>query len=234
MIPQQDGIDDALVSVVVPVFNGARFLAEALASVRAQTYTRLELIVVDDGSTDESAAIVRAVGRGAVHYVHQRTAGTAAARNHGVALSRGGLLAFLDQDDVWSADKLALQVDALRGDPALDMVFGMITQFYSSERGSIGSLGRPLVGCLPSALLVRRSAFSRVGPFDPTWRIAEWADWYHRAVGLGLQSRVLPEIVARRRVHAQNKGVVLRSLRGEYVRMLKAGLDRRRALLGTR
>src|SRR5438045_4181238 len=92
--------DNPLVSVIMPVYNGAAYLAGALASISAQTYPRYELVVVNDGSTDDSAAIVQSFPN--VRYVYQENQGIAAARNFGVSFSRGELVAFLDQDDYWA------------------------------------------------------------------------------------------------------------------------------------
>src|SRR5687768_9695612 len=121
-----------LVSVIVPVHQGERYLGEAVESVLAQTYAPIELIVVDDGSTDRSADIARGFGP-VVRYVYQVNAGQSAARNHGVRLARGPLLAFLDDDDSWSPGKLALQVAALASDPCLEAVFGHVRQFVSPD-----------------------------------------------------------------------------------------------------
>ncbi len=222
-----------LISVIVPVYNGRRYLDAALASVQAQTHRPLEVIVVDDGSTDDSAAIAAAYPGARI--VSQPNQGTAAARNHGVRLARGDCLAFLDQDDVWTRDKLAWQAAALAARPDLDMVFGQVRQFFSpdwdaADRPGLYCPSEPLTGYLPSALLVRRAAFLAVGPFDTVWRMGEWAEWFTRARDHGLREWVVPHVVAWRRLHAGNKGLLDGAARGEYARLLKASLDRRRGL----
>jgi glycosyltransferase involved in cell wall biosynthesis len=221
-----------LVSVVVPVYNGALHVAAALDSVIDQTYRPLEIVVVDDGSTDASAAVIAGYGD-AVRCCPQPNQGSGAARNRGVALARGDLLAFLDQDDVWVRDKLSRQVAALAADPALDAVTGMVAHFYSPElgpdfRARVRCPARPLPGYLPSAFLIRRAAFARVGGFGDQWKLVEWAEWVVRALAAGITLRVLPDVVARRRLHEANKGLALRAFRDEYPRILKAVLDRRR------
>ena len=212
-----------LVSVIIPVFNGADFLADAIQSVLAQTYRPMEIIVVDDGSTDASPEVARRFSA-AIRYHAQPNRGTAAARNEGLRFAQGSHFAFLDQDDVWLPDKLADQMNALAESPWLDAVFGMVRQFRADEREE----SPPLAGYLPSAMLIRRDAFQRVGPFGTGWIIGEWADWYARAGEVGLRMALLPRVVARRRLHAANKGLD-RPARREYVRLLKASLDRRRA-----
>ena len=98
-----------LISCVIPVFNGERYLGEALESVLAQSYQPLEVIVVDDGSTDETAEVARRYGE-RVRYVWQPNAGETAARNLGLTAAHGEFIAFLDADDVWDSEKLERQI----------------------------------------------------------------------------------------------------------------------------
>lgn len=221
-----------LVSVVVPVHNGERYVADAIESVLAQAYRPLEIVVVDDGSTDHSAQVLARFGD-QIRYSYQENRGTGAARNRGVDLARGRLLAFLDQDDLWTAGKLALQIETLADDPSAGGVFGMVAQFHSPELGdewkaSIHCPAHPVPGYLPSALLVWREAFLRVGLFQEHWKLVEWTEWMVRAIEAGISFRLLPQVVARRRLHERNKGLAMRVFRDEYPRILKALLDRRR------
>src|SRR3982751_2380169 len=100
-----------LVSVIIPVHNGAKYLRAALESVLAQTYSPFEVIVVDDGSVDDSGVIAQSFND--VRYIHQANQGVAAARNHGIEAARGDFFAFLDQDDLWTPEKLTFEVDHL-------------------------------------------------------------------------------------------------------------------------
>jgi glycosyltransferase involved in cell wall biosynthesis len=227
-----------LVSVVMPVYNGERYLAQAVESVLTQSYQPVELIVVDDGSTDNSAGVARRFGN-ALHYEYQANAGQSAARNRGVELARGPLLAFLDDDDYWSADKLRLQTDALEGDPSLEAVYGHVRQFLSPDlspeaAGKVRYHAEVMPGNVPGALLIRRAAFDRVGAFDPHWRVGEFVHWYARAADVGLHVRMLPDVVLHRRLHDDNQGIRQRAESVQYVRILKATLDRRRAAGSTR
>ena len=169
-----------------------------------------------------------------MRYHLQDHGGTASARNRGVELAAGDYLAFIDQDDIWMPEKLELQFAALTGQPQPDVVFGHVQQFISPEvDGETASRLRcapvPVPGILPTTMLVSRLAFERVGRFDAHWRIGEWSNWYVRAVESGIRMLVLPEVVARRRLHARNKGRVQRDRLSEYPQLLKASLDRRRA-----
>lgn len=221
-----------LVSVIMPLHDGERYLAEAVESVLAQTHEPLELIVIDDGSTDGGARIARDYGT-ALRYEYQANAGQSAARNRGVALARGALLAFLDDDDYWSPDKLARQVAVLRDDPALEAVFGHVRQFMSPDLSPEAARrnrfhAEIMPGYVAGAMLIRREAFDRVGRFNPGIRVGEFVDWHARAVDLGLRSVLIPDTVLHRRVHEDNTGIKLRAESVQYVRLLKATLDRRR------
>ena len=224
----------ALISVIVPVYNGEPYLAEALDSVMRQTYRPIELIVVDDGSTDRSAAVAKA--RSAVRYSYQANQGIGAARNSGVTLATGTYLAFLDADDVWMPDKSGRQMEAFESDASLDMVFGHVQQFISPDlpdhlTRAIRCPSHSVPGRLPGAMLVRRDAFRRVGLFSAA--IGEVVDWMLRAQELGLKSRMLHEVVLRRRLHGANSVLRHPDVQREYAKYLKAALDRRRAGRGT-
>ncbi|MDH4209610.1 MAG: glycosyltransferase family 2 protein [Anaerolineae bacterium] len=224
--------DNPLVSVVVPVYNCERYLPEALESVLAQTYRPIEIIVVDDGSTDGSADAAQRLGP-TVRYCWQSHSGASAARNRGVDLAKGGFLAFLDADDLWLEAKLALQLAAFEADPTLDIVFGHVQQFPSpdledSAKVRLRYSAEKLPGHVPSTMLITREAFLRVGPFESHWRLGEFMDWYLRALERGPKTLMLPDVLARRRLHADNLGVRERDSQGDYLRILKASLDRRR------
>jgi glycosyltransferase involved in cell wall biosynthesis len=221
------------VSVIIPVYNGARYLGEAIGSVLAQTDPAGQILVVNDGSTDASPDVARSFGPG-VTCVTQPHAGLSAALNRGVEGARGGLLAFLDADDLWAAHKLSRQLDALDADPAVEAVFAHIEQFVSPELDPAAAPrllpgGRRVPGWVLGAMLIRAEAFRRVGAFDVRWRIGPFVDWYLRAQDAGLRATMLPDTLLRRRLHADNLGTRERALRGDYARILKSALLRRRA-----
>lgn len=219
------------VSVIIPVRDGARYLPEAIASVRAQTVPAAELIVVDDGSADGSGDVALALG---ADCIRQAPAGIGAARNAGVRRARGDAVAFLDADDLWAPDKLERQASALANDGALDGVFGLAQQFLSpdlpaEERARLRCPEDPQPGIHAGALLVRRPAFERTGGFDESLPVGEFVDWYARAAQLGLAFATLESLVLRRRLHAANTVRSRRDERAAYARIIKASLDRRRA-----
>lgn len=223
-----------LISVMIGVYNAERYLAEAIESVFAQSYRPLELIVVDDGSDDRSGDVAREYGD-ALTYARQENAGNGSARNHAVRLASGELFAFLDADDRFVAGKLERQFAALEADAELDMVFGHVREFVSpeltdAERASVRPpAAEPLPWPAPNLMLIRRESFAHVGPFSEDVKVGVTVDWYARAMEAGLRSLVLPEVVLERRLHLTNNGLRERDSRQQYLHVLKASLDRRRA-----
>jgi glycosyltransferase involved in cell wall biosynthesis len=225
-------MDGPLASVIIPVYNGERYLAEAIESVLTQTYRPIEVIIVDDGSTDDSADVAKRYNS-PVRYCFQPNAGLGAARNKGISQARGSVFAFLDADDLWLEDKLTRQLAVFDENPELDMVFGYAKQFNSPEldeqsQTKIRSGEEILPGYFAGTMLIKRDAFFRVGLFETDWRVGEFVDWYLKAMEKGLKSFLLPEVVMKRRIHENNMGIRERKHQTDYVRILKASLDRRR------
>jgi glycosyltransferase involved in cell wall biosynthesis len=219
------------VSVIVPVYKGERFLDEALESVAAQTYAPLETIVVDDGSPDRCAEI--AAGRPGVRVVRQSNQGVASARNAGLAEARGELVAFLDQDDQWLAQKLALQVSYLfeHPDVAVVLTHMELVLLDGTPRPPWfrpNWLDEPQPGFTPSVWLVRREAFERVGPFDTGYEVACDSDWLARAKDVGLLQAMLADVLVRWRVHGANGTYDQDTMRREMLSMVRASAARQR------
>ena len=221
-----------MISVIVPVYNGAKFIAAAIRSVLRQTLPPDEVIIVDDGSTDQSGDIAAGF-EPKLRVLRQMHRGGAAALNAGIAVSRGELLAFLDADDLWSEGKLMQQEAALASNPSLDAVFGRVAQFTDlecriSEPAEITQTSESVVGHSKIAMLIRRAAFDRVGWFDEAIAIADFPDWYARAVRGGIRT-VCPEtVVAFRRVHRNNTSRLQRDALGrDYLRIVRTLVSRR-------
>lgn len=227
--------NNPLVSVIIPVYNYERYLGEAIESVLGQTYRHVEVIVVDDESTDRSADVAKSFAGRGVRYCSQGHAGIGPARNKGVELADGDFFAFLDADDRWAEDKLEIQLRAFEKDPALEMVFGQAAQLQNGPEWDSGVKDRklPASGMVPGmvagTMLIKREAFARVGEFPGGLKVGEFIDWYGRAVQLQIRSLVLPDLFLWRRIHDSNTGVRERQSISDYARVLKASLDRRRA-----
>ena len=206
-----------LVSVVIPTHNRAGLIMETLESVRAQTYRPIEMIVVDDGSTDNTAGVVREFAEGAdrdlkVRYIRQENQGAAVARNRGLAESRGEFIQFLDSDDLLLPDKLSAQVRAMRQDTQAQFVFSAWEHFgdaafewspywaqdFNPERDNLIDLilqkdRRHYLPLCSGNTLLRRGLCERVGPWDTELRNLQDMVYNVRVLVVGVPHRYLPE-----------------------------------------
>ncbi len=221
-----------LVSVVIPAHNSRRYIVPALDSILSQKHRPLEILVVDDGSTDSTAEIVREFA-GEVRLIEQEQSGHPAARNTGIRAAAGEFLAFLDHDDIWSPDKLERQLASFERNPSLDLVFGHIQNFFTpemapEERRRVAVPLQPVPGLLQGAMLARRRSFDRVGLFFEERGMGDFIDWYGRAMLARMNVEMLPQTVLYRRIHATNYQRTHKHQRREYLRAVKDLLDRRR------
>ena len=223
-----------LISCIVPTFNGERYLAEALDSILAQTYTSLDIIVADDGSTDGTRDVVARYGH-LVRFVSQKTSGPAATRNLGLHVSTGTFVAFLDADDLWHPDKLTLQMERFSARSELDLCITHVQMFWAKELALEEAYhgGRPRAKSVPgyatTTLLARRDIFQTVGEFNAELWFGDATDWFLRAIERGLIMELLPDVLTYHRMHPSN--LTRRrseASREEFLRIVKASLDRRR------
>ena len=227
--------DRPLISCIVPAFNAEKFIGESLDSIYAQSYTQIEVIVVDDGSTDNTAHNVQQY-RPEVKYVYQDNSGPAQARNLGIERSNGDMLAFLDADDLWHPEKLARQVASFQAHPELDFCVAYIQNFWVPElqieeaRFKDHPRSKPLPGYVAPTLLARRSLFETIGSFDTTFDHADMMAWFMRASEHGAKSELLLDTLVFRRIHNLNRSRVHGKRSGsEYLHLLKSHIDRSRA-----
>ncbi len=218
-----------LISSVVPVFNGERYLRETLDSMLGQTYTPVEVIVADDGSTDGTSAVVNAYD-GRVRYVHQPNTGHGAARNLGLDAARGELVAFLDADDLWHPEKLERQMARFQARPELEACVTFVQSFWSPELTAAEAFSEdPVPGYRSVSLLARRALFETVGHFDPALRHGNDTDWFLRVAEHGAVVELMSDVLVYRRLHEANRSTRLAdNSRKEHLRIVKAALDRRR------
>lgn len=220
------------VSVITPVFNGERYLAEALQSIHAQTLAPTEVIVVNDGSSDRSADIASSFK--STRLLNTPHAGVGAARNHGVRAATGTLLAFLDADDLWLPHALESLQSPLLADPQLDAVFGGVQHFVSEDCPpetaqkyfvQQGTGNEKMCG----AMLIRSPSFHRAGAFDEAGTV-DFIGWYQRAQEAGLRTAVIAPVVLRRRIHGRNTTILRRAeVQRDYLALVRESLARRRA-----
>jgi glycosyltransferase involved in cell wall biosynthesis len=223
-----------VVSCIVPVFNGEQYVREALESIHRQTYQPLEIIVVDDGSTDNTKRVVTNL-KIPIQYVEQSNLGPPAARNQGIRLARGAFVAFLDADDLWHQEKLTKQMAQFQAKPELEVCVTHLSHFEDSELGGEDILYQGqrrlynIPGYITQTLLTRRTTFEKVGNFDHKLRNGDSSDWFLRAADLGVNMELLPEVLVYRRLHSMNysRQKISASL-DEHLAIIKASLDRRR------
>lgn len=221
-----------LISVIIPVYNGERYVAEAIQSVLDQDYQPIEIIVLNDGSTDGTSAVVDQFG-GQVRQCYQANHGLGDARNKGVEASHGNYVAFLDADDLWTPQKLSLQMEAMTANRDVDICFGDVAQFVSPElqeekTRDLHANKKPQRGHHPGTMLLHRRTFDQVGPFRNDRQFGEFIDWYARATELSLEVYSIPHLVMKRRLHDSNMGIQKRDARQDYARVLGDVIRRRR------
>lgn len=196
------------VSVIIPVHNGERFLAEVIRNVLEQQYQPLEIIVIDDGSTDNTRSIANHY-KGTIRYIYQSNQGPSAARNLGIKVSQGNIIAFLDVDDLWTPNKLSSQIHVLTQEPSFDIVQGLIKEMKLDESISGSGLAfeessEPYHFLNLGSAIYRKSVFDRVGLFDETLRDNEDTDWFLRAWKANISKKVINEVTLYYRKHEHN------------------------------
>lgn len=219
-----------LVSVIVPVYNGERFLAEALQTALSQDYRPMQVIVADDGSTDGSVAVARSFPE--VTVLELEHGGVSIARNSAVAASEGEWLAFLDADDLWLPNKVSRQVDAGSSSAKIGIVLcEQIHQFDSVPRWWVWPTEPKSKTCFePSAWLVRRSVFDDVGGFEPGRALGEDLNWLIRAWSLKVRHRVVRETLMRRRIHDGNTSAQLPTAELQLISLIRESVAIKRAM----
>ena len=228
--PQPDGVARPLISVIIPTYNGAQFLAEAVNTVLAQHYPALEIIIVNDGSTDHTDAVVAQLPID-VRYFTQANAGASAARNRGIRDAAGDYIAFLDVDDLWPPQNLHRLLEHLLHDPELDVMHGYAQILrYAPHTGRYEYEGNPRES-FPyyiGAALYHRRVFEHVGLFDTELEFAEDIDWFNRAHELGRKIARFEEVTLHVRRHDHNMTGGKSLLELNTLRVFKKALDRKR------
>jgi len=217
--PQGAHAPAPVVSVVTPTYNAAATIADTIASVAAQTWRDFEMIVVDDGSSDHTPMVLAQHARRYpwISWCVQNNGGAAAARESAIALARGEFIAFLDADDIWEPNKLALQIAAFERNPGAAFVYADARDFdneherprtlFQLKQPARGNILRALFErgnfILTSSAMVRKSALREVNGFDPARRINEDVDlWFRLAEAHAFD--YVPQVLVRRRLLASS------------------------------
>ena len=219
---------DPLISVIIPAYNAEKFLSPALDSVLQQSYSNLEILLIDDGSSDETRSIAQN-HPAKPHYHLQPHLGVAEARNHGIRKARGDLIAFLDSDDLYLPHKLSSQVGYLQQNPQIDIVVCPLQRVDTA----LNPYGEPIKSFALGTMLIRRIVFDRVGFFNPEFIQSQDTDWFLRSrdkeipvayqTDAGLLYRQHPNSLSKNRV--ENRKYFLRAIRDSVERKSHMSAD---------
>lgn len=214
-----------LVTVIVPAYNAAAYLDDALDALAAQDHPDVEVVVVDDGSQDDTAEVARR--HAGVRVVQQENAGPSAARNAGIAVARGDFITFCDADDRFRPTKVSAQVGYLREHPEVGCVLCQHETFYAPGTTRPDWLTDE-EGVQPQSALVRRSVVEEVGGFNPDYRLTEGLEWLSRLRDHGVRIEVVPGVHVDRRIHDQNLSYQRAGLQHHMLRSLRERIERNR------
>lgn len=211
-----------LISVIIPVYNGEAFLKNAVESVLMQTYSNIEVIIIDDGSTDNTKKIVKRF-KDSVTYLYQENGGIGSARNLGIKQARGEYLAFLDADDEWPKEKLEIQMQAFQKEPDLEFLFGKVEHFFAEKEleGKFRPPPETLSGFVAGTLLARKPAVDRLGLFKTEFQVGEFIEWCLRAKQMGMKMGVIADKCLKRRIHGKNTTLQNRGSYHDYLRIIQ-------------
>lgn len=223
-----------LISCIVPVYNGERYLRETLDSIAAQTYQPIEIIVVDDGSTDRSAEIV-AAHSAPIRYLRQANSGPTVARNLGISAACGEYCAFLDADDLWDKQKLERQMARFTAHPELDICIAHAQPFWINELQEEAARlrdhprSKAVAGYTTGALLAKKNVFLKYGEFNGSLWFGDSMEWFLRLADRGATMEILPEVLLYHRMHKTNHTRRrTNASKEEFLHVIKSMLDRKR------
>lgn len=224
-----------LVSIIIPTRNSARYLAETLDSVRAQTFTDYEIVIIDAASTDATLEIAGKYEK--IRALRQESAGLGGGWNEGIHAAQGELVAFLDSDDLWAPRKLELQAATLGSHPELELVASR-TRYFLTEGETLppafnrpGLLKTDHAGYFPGSLLIRKSLFDLVGKFNANLAVATDVDWFARIKDMRIPAHTLPDTLLFKRLHPANlsHGALSKQVWAiELLSVLKDAVNRKR------
>lgn len=217
------------VSVIIPVYNGSKYLATTIESVLAQTYPLHEIIVIDDGSTDSSPEILRSYGD-RLRVIRQRNQGVALARNAGLTHASGELITFIDQDDLWPADRTRLMVEALRAAPSAQLAAGLVEVLYERARppSPLDDFGTVMREFYVGSLCIRRELFDTLGPFHTGIGYADDVDFMMRRREAKVETVYLEDVTLIYRMHEGNTSSDRVVTNSHLMSALRESLRRRR------
>lgn len=218
------------ISVIIPTYNAARFIGDAVNSVLEQTVKPMEVIVVDDGSTDNTESIVKEMD-GNIRYFYQENSGSSIARNTGLEYASGELLSFLDADDIWVKDKLEIQLKLLRNNPEYDVVIGLLYRIPVEKTEEVVSKkieGGEYATSLGSTIM-KKEVFEEIGTFDEELTMAQDVDFFLRILEADINVLGHEDVVQFYRRHDKNMTSNEKKANMYLLKAFRKSLNRRRS-----
>lgn len=219
-----------LISVIIPVYNCEKYISDAIDSVMAQNYQNLEIIVIDDGSTDNTANIVK--NRNSTKYIFQQNAGPASARNKGICSASGELIAFIDSDDLWPENKLGMQLIEFQDDKDSEVIMGRIKYVELPDAVKRNMMRLDSDNTFKyinlGAGLFKKSVFEKVGLFNEDFRFWEDLDWFLRAYENGISIKFIDQAAMIYRVHSDNMSNDRNQANHYFIKAVKNSINRRK------
>ncbi len=217
------------IDVIIPVYNGEDFIEEAIKSIQQQSFADFRIIVVDDGSTDNSAKKVKEMLKSdsRIILLQPGKIGLANALNFGLDNAEAPYIAFLDADDLWEKSKLEKQMKVFEKQNDISVCFTKFTEFESfkntSENHKFKARKEPINGLVKITFLGKREVFKKYGNFNPKIELGDFVSWFSNLINAGCKYFVIPEVLVFRRIHDNNMTAKLD--RKGYLDMIKAHLD---------
>lgn len=219
-----------MITVIIPVKNQQKFIAQSIESVLEQTYDDYELLVIDGNSTDDTEKIVKYYQM--VKYIKQKDSGLYSALNLGIHLAAGDFITFNGSDDIWVKDKLETQVSYLMSHPEIQYVVSKIRCFL--EPGCLPAPGFRLelltsepVARILENLMVRKSLFEKIGYFNDELSIAGDVDWYSRAIDANIPMAAIDKVLVYKRIHDGNISMNIAKNNQELLQIVKRSIGRK-------
>jgi glycosyltransferase involved in cell wall biosynthesis len=224
-------MNNALISVIIPVYNCEKYIKYAIESVFKQNYSNIEIIVINDGSTDHTLAVIQQF-KDRIRIITQENRGQAVARNTGIKQAKGSIIGFLDSDDLWPDNHIECMLPYLTEDSCFDTVRGQIKLVKTIENEIIEISEIVSIPALTGALLFKASVFEKIGLFDETMREGEDTDWFVRFNSSSCKEKKITETTLFYRRHDNNMTNSSEFIKKSLFETIRRKLSRERTSAG--
>lgn len=217
-------MNNITLSVIIPTYNQALYIGAAIDSVLKQIPDYCEVIVVDDGSTDDTQEILNNY-HDKIIILQQKNSGIGAARNAGINIAKGKYIGFLDSDDLWSDDHYQSLMDVFKSNPKASLVYGMTEEFIEASEDKNYLLRQSTAGFLCGSIFVTKQFIEQVGLFRADLIMGEFIEWISRARALKLIEVGINQLVLKRRIHGKNTTIKQAQNISDYYKILREKLS---------